>query len=333
MLPNERAMENEENSGEKPLLDWAMLLCPDSPRKRIKEWIVAGRFYLDGEPVTQAGLRLTDPGERLSFGKPDSAVSAWAHRKRIHSKLTLLYLDESLAIVDKAAGVLSVPAEGSARDASALEILADHLNDPEGNALRKQIFGNQTVIQPLPVHRLDQYTSGLFCIAMNLEARRNLIEQLRAHELIREYLAFVDGIPNPSEGTWKHHLEMDERGYQQQLRPKPGPNTSEVVTHYRVEHSYPRKRVTQLRLRLETGLKHQIRIQAAAEGLALIGDRSYHGATLQLLARGKSKLPFHLNRQALHAAALRLRHPKNGTELHFESPLPRDLADLEKRLS
>lgn len=326
-------MNEMENGGEKTLLDWASGLCPDSPRKRVKEWIVSGRFYLNGEPVTQAGLRLSDPGQALTFGKPDSAVNAWAHRRRISSKLTLLHLDASLAVVDKAAGVLSVPAEGSARDGSALEILADFLNQPEGNALRKQVFGNQTVIQPLPVHRLDQYTSGLFCIAMNSDARRKLIEQLRAHELVREYLAFVDGIPSPAEGTWKHHLEMDERGYHQQLKEQPGPNTTEVVTHYKIERSYPRRKVTLLRLRLETGLKHQIRIQAAAEGLALIGDRSYHGTTLELIARGKSKLPFRLNRQALHSATLSLRHPENGRILQFESPLPRDLAELDRRLS
>lgn len=325
-------MDTEEQNGEKPLLDWAMQLCPDSPRKRIKEWIATGRFYLDGEPITQAGLRLTDPGPRLSFGKPDSAIHAWAHRKRIHAKLTLLHLDASLAIVDKSAGVLSVPAEGSARDASALEILADYLNDPEGNALRKQVFGKQTVIQPLPVHRLDQYTSGLFCIAMNVDARRHLIDQLRSHKLMREYLAFVDGVPRETEGRWVHHLELDERGYRQMLRPGPGPNITEVVTHYRVEHIYPHKRVAKLRLRLETGLKHQIRIQAAAEGLALIGDRSYHEATQQLLERGKSKLPYRLNRQALHAAALELRHPDDNRELRFEAPMPRDLVELEGRL-
>ena len=80
-------MTDDTNLKEKTLLDWALRLCPDSPRKRIKEWIAAGRFCLDGRVVTKAGMRLADPGNALAMGKPEKSAVAWGHRKRIHPKL------------------------------------------------------------------------------------------------------------------------------------------------------------------------------------------------------------------------------------------------------
>ena len=100
-------MKDDTNLEEKTLLDWALRLCPDSPRKRIKEWIAAGRFCLNGQVVTKAGTRLADPGDSLAIGKPEKLAVAWGHRKRIHPKLVLIYLDCDLAIVDKEAGLLS----------------------------------------------------------------------------------------------------------------------------------------------------------------------------------------------------------------------------------
>ena len=100
-------MKPRATSEERTLLDWAAHLCPNSPRTRIKEWIKAGRFCLKGRVVTKAGMRLTDPGDALTFGNPEEASPAWGHRKRIHPKLVLVHLDSDLAIVDKEAGLLS----------------------------------------------------------------------------------------------------------------------------------------------------------------------------------------------------------------------------------
>ena len=108
-------MMDDTNRKEKTLLDWALRLCPDSPRKRIKEWIAAGRFCLGGRVVTKAGMRLADPGDALTIGKPEKSAVAWGHRKRIHPKLVLIYLDSDLAIVDKEGGLLSVPTENQSK--------------------------------------------------------------------------------------------------------------------------------------------------------------------------------------------------------------------------
>ncbi|MFO7726580.1 MAG: RluA family pseudouridine synthase [Oceanipulchritudo sp.] len=324
-------MNPEELPEEKPLLEWARKVCPESPRKRVKEWLASGRFYLDGEVVTRANLRMPDPGGSLTLGPPDSSVASWVHRKRIHPKVCVLYLDESLAIVDKGAGLLSVPVEGAA-PGSALQVIGDYLNDPRGDGLRRRLFKGPEPVRPLPVHRLDQYTSGLLCLAFGDQSRQVLIEQLRRHELLREYIAFADGRTRDRAGTWRHYLRLDDRGYRQRLYPEPVPGAIEAVTHYVEEESFSRQGVSKLKIRLETGLKHQIRIQAAAEGLPLIGDRLYHQGTVKALNRKGATLPYGFRRQALHACTIGLKHPLDGRELRFDSPLPADLAALQRRL-
>jgi 23S rRNA pseudouridine1911/1915/1917 synthase len=325
-------MDNDTNSEEMTLLHWAVRLCPDSPRKRIKDWITSGRFCLDGVVVTKAGLRLADPGDRLTMGAPDQAPKDWGHRKRIHPKLVLVHLDASLAIVDKEAGLLSVPTDGQDKT-SAIEVLANYLNDHRGEATRRSFFGKADKVKPLPVHRLDQYTSGLLCIAMNDEARRDLIKQLRSHDFLREYIAYADGDAPTAEGTWRNHMLLDESGYNQNVVDAETPNAVEAVTHYKVEKVFERHHVSKLRIRLETGLKHQIRIQAKEHNMALLGDRSYHDGTQKAVKRKGAKLPYQFQRQALHAAVIGIKHPVDGRKVRFESRIPGDMQDLETRLS
>lgn len=324
-------MRDDSTENEKTLLDWAVRLCPDSPRKRVKDWIASGRFCLDGRVVTKAGLRLKDPGDALTFGAPEESAPAWGHRKRIHPKLVLVYLDADLAIVDKEAGLLSVPTENQAK-ISAIEVLGNYLNDPRGEATRRSFFGTADAVKPLPVHRLDQFTSGLLCVALNDDARRNLIQQLRSHDFLREYIAYADGdAPEPS-GAWRDHLQLDEKGYDQKIMSEPEEGATEAVTYYKVEEVFARHHVAKLRIRLETGLKHQIRIQAAAHGMPLVGDRIYHEGTQKAVAKKGAKLPYGFKRQALHAATIGIRHPRDGRQLKFDSKIPGDMQDLEARL-
>lgn len=325
-------MQNDsEHSDEKTLLDWAARLCPDSPRKRIKEWIAAGRFCLDGRVVTKAGLRLPDPGDSLTLGKPEKSAVAWGHRKRIHPKLVLVYLDSDLAIVDKEAGLLSVPTENQTK-ISAIEVLANYLNDPRGEATRRSFFGSPDAVKPLPVHRLDQYTSGLLCIALNDSARHSLIKQLRSHDFLREYIAYGDGDAAAAKGSWRNYLKLDERGYDQKLFDEAEPGVTEAITHYQVEEVFALHHVSRLRIRLETGLKHQIRIQAAANGVPLVGDRIYHLGTQKAVAKKGAKLPYGFKRQALHAAVIGITHPTSGKKVKFQSKIPGDMQLLEERL-
>ena len=211
-------------------------------------------------------------------------------------------------------------------------MLGNYINDKRGEATRRSLFGTSGDVKPFPVHRLDQYTSGLLCIAFNEEARHSLIKQLRSHDFLREYIAYADGVTSEATGTWRNYLRLDETGYEQQLLLSNEDGATEALTHYRVEDSYSRHHVSKLRIRLETGLKHQIRIQAAAYNMPLIGDRIYHEGTQKVVGRKGAKLPYGFKRQALHASTIGMRHPRNGRELKFQSNIPGDMQELEARL-
>jgi 23S rRNA-/tRNA-specific pseudouridylate synthase len=140
----------------------------------------------------------------------------------------------------------------------------------------------------------------------------------------REYVAYADGRAKTPAGTWRDWLKLDTDGLSQTVVPAETPEAEEAITHYETIAEFPLLRgfVTKLRLRLETGRKHQIRVQAAAAGLPLIGDRTYH-------PHYAGEFP----RQALHAETLRLEHPERpGIQLAWTAPLPDDLRQLQAAL-
>jgi 23S rRNA pseudouridine1911/1915/1917 synthase len=173
----------------------------------------------------------------------------------------------------------------------------------------------------LPVHRLDQFTSGVFCLATHPRARQALLRQLRARTLQREYLAWVEGRPSRRRGTWRHWLKLSPDQLRQTVVPATTEGATEAVAHYEVLEDCGGG-VTKLRVRLQTGCKHQIRVQAAAAGLPLVGDRLYNP---------RRQIAF--DRQALHAELLTFEHPdRPGSVLSFRAELPQDLAQLEATL-
>ena len=255
--------------------------------------------------------------------------------------MALLHLDSSLAIVNKGAGLVSVPAPGC--ELSALSILADflagRLRARDRSVAGKSLPPAYARLEPGPVHRLDQYTTGLLCIAMNPAARQQLIEQLKTHAMQREYVAFAHGHFEQPRGTWRHWLQLGKDQLRQHVvsaaeAQAPQSEAQEAVTHYEVLTEFalgPRKGVvSKLRLRLETGRKHQIRAQAAHVGAPLIGDRVYHPA---YRGRDRGIAPIEFDRQALHAQALTLEHPAQpGQRLTWRAEMPRDLRQLEAAL-
>lgn len=310
---------------ERSLLEWLADRHPESPRKRLKEWFQSGRVRLDGKTVRRFHEAVADPGERLELVDRADAPGKVESGLRLHQSARLVHLDSAVAVVNKAAGLLSVPAPG--RDhPSALDYLRLHLErSPHSRG------------EALPIHRLDEYTSGLLCFALNDEARENLLAQLRAHTLERTYLAFVEGAPEGASGTWQHACLLDETGYHQRLVPLGTEGATVALTDYEVLETYrheagpgrPLRVVSKLRLRLQTGLKHQIRLQAAASGTPLIGDRTYHPALRGNARSGRGKQTI---RQALHAVRLGFRHPLSGEPMVWEAPLPGDLARFEADL-
>jgi 23S rRNA pseudouridine1911/1915/1917 synthase len=324
-----------------PLLDWLLRKHPDTPKSRAKQWILAGRVSVNGVVIRKPHQTIADPGDTLELGDHHAASLACGSGWQIHPRVSLLYLDSAFAIVNKGPGLISVPAPNC--NLSALGILADFLV----GKLKVQIRGGAGKslppayrrLQPLPVHRLDQYTSGVFCIATSADARHHLIEQLKAHIMRREYVAFVEGRSSTPKGTWRQWLRLSKDELRQQVLSETqarahGSEVQEAITHYEVIAEYPlasgKGCVTKLRLRLESGRKHQIRVQAAHAGLPLIGDRTYNPA---YRGRNHSNTPIDFLRQALHAEVLSLEHPNQpGSLMTWTAELPKDLRQLDNAL-
>lgn len=324
-----------------PLLEWLLRKHPDTPKGRAKQWIVAGRVSVSGVIIRKPHQRLTDPGDTLELGGSHATALDCGSGWQIHPRVSLLYLDSTLAVVNKGPGLISVPASNC--DLSALSILADFL----AGRLKAQNCGvagrslppSYRKLQPLPVHRLDQYTSGVFCIATNSAARHHLIEQLKTHTMKREYVAFVEGRLGTPAGTWRQWLQLSRDELRQHVlsatqAKAPGGEAQEAITHYEVIAEYPladgKSVVTKLRLRLETGRKHQIRVQAAHAGHPLIGDRTYNPAWH---GPAPANRPIDFPRQALHAEVLTLEHPeKPRKRMFWTTELPKDLRQLEAAL-
>jgi 23S rRNA pseudouridine1911/1915/1917 synthase len=325
----------------RPLLDWLLQRHPDTPRNRAKQWILAGRVSVNGIVVRRPHQTLGDPGDGLTLQPRHAMTLACGSGWQIHPRVSLLYLDSALAIVNKGPGLISVPAaEG---DLSALSILADFLVG-KLKARDRSVAGRSLPpvyrrLEPLPVHRLDQYTSGVFCMATNPAARQHLIEQLKEHTMRREYVAFVEGRSSIPKGTWRQWLQLSRDELRQHILSEAqaelaGPEAREAITHFEVIAEYPlaggERFVSKLRLRLETGRKHQIRVQAANAGLPLVGDRTYNpGCRGAVPSKGSIDFP----RQALHAEVLSLEHPERpGSQMSWTAELPKDLRQLEGAL-
>ena len=325
----------------RPLLVWLLRKHPDTARNRAKQWILAGRVSVNGVVIRKPHQIIADPGDTIELRARHATTLACGSGWQIHPRVSLLYLDSALAIVNKGPGLISVPA--SEGDLSALSILADFvagkLKARDRRVAGKSLPPAYRRLEPLPVHRLDQYTSGVFCMATNPTARHHLIEQIKAHTMKREYVAFVEGRPSAPKGVWRQWLQLSRDELRQHVVSETqaraaGAAAREAITHYEVIAEYPiaggTRFVTKLRLRLETGRKHQIRLQAAHAGLPLLGDRTYNPGVRDPDATN-TRIDF--PRQALHAEILTLEHPDQpGTRMSWTAELPTDLRQLETAL-
>jgi 23S rRNA pseudouridine1911/1915/1917 synthase len=222
--------------------------------------------------------------------------------------LVIVYEDDAIVVVDKPAGLLTVP-------------LARRESAPSVAALIEDRFRSHRSRRVFAVHRIDRDTSGLVVFARNPRAQEALKQQFINHEPERVYSAIVHRRLARGSGTWRDRLTWDQRSLTQKAASARDPRAMEAVSEYRVIETF--REATLIEVRLRTGKRNQIRIQAALRGHPLIGERQYAKA-------GASTIAF--PRQALHAHRLGFRHPVDGRALHFESPLPRDLAELIESL-
>lgn len=228
--------------------------------------------------------------------------------------LAIVHEDSDLLVVDKPAGLVVHPA-GSHRGGTLVHALLNHCEDLSG------IGG---VLRPGIVHRLDKGTSGLLVVAKSDSAHQALAEQFARHTIDREYLALVRGVPRADAGTIDAPIgrhRTDSKRFTTRARSLRVARSAR--THWRVEKRF--RELTLLRVQLETGRTHQIRVHLASVGLPLAGDPTYGGGRSVSRSLG-------LQRQALHAALLGFDHPATGAHLRFHSDLPDDLASLVARL-
>jgi 23S rRNA pseudouridine1911/1915/1917 synthase len=288
----ERAVD-EEASGAR--LD-AVVAQEVGSRAAAQRLIEAGRVTVDGQ-VRPKSHRVA-AGESVAIDVPDVEPDPGDGGADVPHEV--VYEDEHLLVVDKPAGVVVHPAPG-------------HRTGTLAQALAGRAAGGDDPWRPGIVHRLDRDTSGLLVVAKSDAVHRALQDQLRARELEREYLALVEGRPDARSGTIDAPIGRDRSRRTAHSTATDAPR--EALTHFSVERALPR--TTLLRVRLETGRTHQIRVHFAAIGHPVVGDPEYGGG-----AAGDRLV---LTRQFLHSAFIRFRHPVTGEPVACESKLPVDL--------
>lgn len=279
-------------------------------RSRAADALRKGKVFLNEAEVglTEAAHVLAE-GERvrLWMDRPGSAARRGPHRAGV---LDIVYEDAALIAVNKPAGLLTVPLKRRDDAPSVLSLLSESTAGRGGR-------------RPLVVHRIDRDTSGLVLFARSHAAQEDLREQFRRRQPERVYWAVVHGHVRQTRGEWRDFLAWDRTELRQEEADDDDLRATEAISHYQVlEHL---RDASLVEVRLVTGKRNQIRIQAALRGHPLVGERQYLGARPPSPAIA-------FDRQALHARRLNVTHPISGEFVHLESPLPPDMNQLLARL-
>jgi 23S rRNA pseudouridine1911/1915/1917 synthase len=271
-------------------------------RAAVERLIDRGAVLVDGEPA-QKSLRLAG-GELIELAEEVESAPAGPEAGS-ELDIPLAFCDEHVIVVDKPAGVVTHPAPGVAGPTlvAALRSLGLRGGDDEQ--------------RPGVIHRLDRDTSGLLVLARSEEAFAALGEQMRARRIEREYTALVRGRPPSRRGTIDAPIGRDRNDVGRMA--VGGRAERPAVTHF--ELAEPLTGSSLLRLKLETGRTHQIRVHLAAIGHPVLGDPLY----------GVPGTQIGLRRQFLHAARLAFTHPADGRRIELSSELPPDLAAALER--
>jgi 23S rRNA pseudouridine1911/1915/1917 synthase len=293
-------------------LDQALAhLMPDYSRSRLKTWIESGEIRVDGE--------IRRPRDKVFGGEAvvlDAQLEQEAAAEAQAIPVNLVFEDKHLFVVNKPAGLVVHPGAGN----------------PD-RTLQNALLALDPKLADIPragiVHRLDKETSGLLIIARTLKAHTALVRMLEERGIHREYEAICKGVMTAG-GTIdapidRHPTDRVKMAVRQGGR--------ESVTHYRVIKRY--RANTHVRVQLETGRTHQIRVHLTHAGYPLVGDRVY-GGRLEMPKGATEDLRVALRefpRQALHAAKLQLAHPVSGKPVECVAPLPDDMVQLLKVLA
>jgi 23S rRNA pseudouridine1911/1915/1917 synthase len=278
------------------LLAWLFAAWPEAKRNTVRGWLAERRVAVNGHVVSQFDHAL-QTGDAVEIrAEPSTAPDT-----RLAGGILLRHEDDAVIVIEKPVGLRSIASEAES-EATAYALLTAHVR--RGNPRSRE--------RVWIVHRLDQETSGLMVFARTEAAKRALQDKWESAKKI--YRAVVEGTPPRESGVLISHLDEADR-FRVRIAPE-SPATRRAVTRYRVEQRTPDR--ARLELELETGRRHQIRVQLAQAGCPIVGDKRYGARTNPV------------RRIALHAAELRFRHPVSGKEERFVSPLPGEFGVLMK---
>lgn len=275
-------------------LDQALAqLFPDYSRERLKNWVLAGHCKVDGSV-----LRPRDKvvgGEQVTIQATLEDAVTWEAEDL---PLNIVYEDEDLLVINKAANVVVHPAAGN-RAGTLVNALLNYA--PELSSIPRAGI----------VHRLDKDTTGLLVVARTLTAHASLAEQMQERTISRIYETVVHGLflagSTIDEPIGRHPKDRKKMAVVGDGR--------EAITHYRVIKKFAKH--THVHVELETGRTHQIRVHMAHVRHPIVGDKTY-----------APRLQHNFPRQALHAKSLGIIHPRTGEEISWTSELPQDMQDL-----
>ncbi|MBW8191890.1 23S rRNA pseudouridine(1911/1915/1917) synthase RluD [Neiella marina] len=289
-------------------LDQALAeLFPDYSRTRIKTWLDEGRVEINGKVAKKAREKVVG-GENVVL---NAMLEDEVQHQAEDIDLNIVFEDDDILVVNKPAGLVVHPGAGN-QQGTLLNALLHHCPD----------------LIEIPragiVHRLDKDTTGLMVVAKTIPAQTHLVARLQARDITREYEAVAIGVMTAG-GTIEEPID---RHPHRRTAMAVHPHGKEAITHYRVAEKFPNH--TRLRLRLETGRTHQIRVHMSHLHHPLVGDVLYGGRNR--LPKGASEIMIEtlrgFRRQALHAARLILAHPITGEEMEWQAPVPADMKQL-----
>lgn len=286
----------------------------DVSRAQIRKWIDRGLVRVDGKPTRAS--RLCHDGESIDV-TPPAPVRAIPEPENI--PLAILYEDEDLVVVDKAAGMVVHPSPGHASGTLVNALLA-HCTDLSG------IGG---VERPGIVHRLDIGTTGVLVVAKSERAHRSLVTQFEQRIVNKHYLGVVHGV-TPMELSIDRAIGRDPNHRTKVSSRSRHPKRA--VSEARQLESFPASSL--LAIQIHTGRTHQIRVHLSEAGYPLVGDRDYGAPTKAPtgMSRAEFQVLHDFPRPALHASTLELRHPATAQPIKWEAPLPPDLHELLEKL-
>ncbi|MFH1831096.1 MAG: RluA family pseudouridine synthase [Pseudomonadota bacterium] len=309
-------------------------LCSKLPRfsrKQIKGLIDSGCVRVNSKRVVIAGWELEDADHlEVKTTQRSESIEKRLERRKDNNKervergpgthedrkqagrLKVYYEDRDIIVVEKPAGLLSVPDH----DKHNKDSLQKHIK-----AYLRRRFRQSKSSFVAPLHRLDAETSGIMVFALS-KTGQQLSSQFKNHSTGRTYQAIVAGQVKRENGVIDKPLEKGDFSHGRKSKPSHAMGTKRAITEYRVKERY--KNATLLAVLVRTGRTHQIRAHLASEGHPIIGDSVY--------AEGRAVGSLGFRRHALHADSLVFKHPASGKKMSHRSPIPHDMRKLIDKL-